>query len=167
MLIKELRDLYGPIFIVTHGKTVIGQPDPWHSEQGKEKILKIQDYLPANSINNVITGLGQRHIEIAGFLGLKINFFNHLLGDGTKLDDSDHRYIYLTSGAKVRREQLGRVGMREGLIALFKSLSPNTLVCTGRPVIHYLGQEAYSTSLYLMEKGQLIKKVSFGDSWTE
>jgi len=124
--------------------------------------------LPFENIIQVICGLGQRHIEIASFLLLRLNSFSHLLGDGTKLDDRDHNYVFLTSGNRAHRKFISRTGMREGIITLFKSLPARTLVCTGRPVIRYLGEKvAYSASLYTIEEGRLTKKVSFGEAATE
>ena len=156
----RLPGLESPIFIITHPETEPGQPNPPLSQKGRKEILGLKRAILLIKPGKVFSGLGRRHIETADALGLTINGFSYFLGSTVKVDDRDSDFIFLAHGQRVKRKMLDRTGLTEGLIAFLKTLPPNTILCTGRPVIRYLGlKKARSGALYRLENERL-KKIS-------
>lgn len=144
------------IWVITHADTYEG-PDPDLCASGKAIIMDLSHFLPEN-ISQVISGFGLRHRGIAKVLGKEINSYHLIAGTAIKLEETNHQIVILGDGTEILREKLNRFGLTDLAQTFVKSLPDNSLICTGRPFIRYLGAEAFSASLYqIIITGQVIR----------
>ena len=153
------------LYIVTHGQKD-DQPNPSHTDYGRNQIRDLKQYLPSDP-GLVIIGLGTRHFEMSGLLGINFDqdncLFNAIAGRSTSLKPGTRDQVFLANGVVIDIKQWQDFA-QEVFWNLFIDLPDNSIVLGGRPFARSIlesiqtNHKALSASVYKMtiENGKVI-----------
>ncbi len=154
------------IFVVTHGRKH-GGANPGMTEKGFEEVSSLRNLLPL-PIACVVSGTGQRHLDVAEALGLTPNRYTAIVGgpeSGEAIDSDVVNWVRLSDaklvpGKLVPYEQY--TTLEDSALAaqaLVVSLPHNSVVCAGRPSMIMFGLvDAKSAAVYriLVQDGKIV-----------
>lgn len=121
------------IYAVLHGDKFEG-PDPLMTPEGVTKIESLIELLPLRP-SAVICGTGRRHRHVCTTLKLEMTRSTALLGDPTSMDtiDGQPTIVFADGSHGDYHSYTGIADMTPAIPAFLRSLTDQTILCTGRP----------------------------------
>jgi hypothetical protein len=137
------------IFIATHGDKYSGV-NPAMTPKGFDEVRILRGFLPENP-SLVISGIGQRQLDVAEALGLTPDRNEQWAGDGDSMEIIDgKKFAILADGSSIELEKYTVLKDTTPLaIAGVTALPHNAVICGGRPIMIMLGvPSGKSASVY-------------------